>query len=79
LKVRNKNTTWNKKLKVLELIMVFLPKSRNRIKGFGLPEGSAANAALQLVRILAVLGSLVLHPSTVGGEDGATLPSAERR
>jgi len=46
--------------------------------GSGVPEGPATYATLQLVGILAVLGSLMLHPSSVGGEDGATLPSADK-
>ena len=38
------------------------------------PEGPAADVAVQLVRVITVLGSLVLHPAAVAGEDGPALP-----
>ena len=44
------------------------------------PEGSSANVAVALQRVLlVVVDPLVLHPAAVAGEDGAALPATDVR
>ena len=45
-----------------------------------IPEGSTANIAIALQRILfVVVDPFVLHPASVAGEDGSALPAAHVR